>query len=180
VGRAAELARLAERWRAAAAGRAGIVLVRGDAGVGKTRLVAELAALARAEGAVVAVGRCFGSAGRVALAPVADWLRTPAVQRAATSLDPVWRTEVDRLLPDARPPARGHPTIDAWQRLRFFEGLARALTAGGRPVLLVLDNVQWCDEETRAFLAFCLGLLADAPLLVAGTLRDGDHDPGVA
>ncbi|GLY42159.1 SARP family transcriptional regulator [Amycolatopsis sp. NBRC 101858] len=180
VGRAAEVARLGERWRAAASGRAGVVLVRGDAGVGKTRLVAELAALARAEGAVVAVGRCFGTAGRVALAPVAEWLRTPAVQRAATSLDPVWRTEVDRLLPAARPTAAGHPTVDAWQRLRFFEGLARALTAGGRPVLLVLDNVQWCDEETRAFLAFCLGLLPAAPLLVAGTLRDGDLDARVA
>ncbi|RSD08635.1 SARP family transcriptional regulator [Amycolatopsis eburnea] len=179
VGRAAELARLGEAWHAAAAGRAGIVLVRGDAGVGKTRLVAELAALAGAEGAVVATGRCFGSAGRLPLAPVAEWLRTPSVQRAAGSLEPVWRAEVDRLLPAPRPAAGGHPTVDAWQRLRFFEGLARALTAGGRPVLLVLDNVQWCDEETGAFLAFCLGLLPDAPLLVAGTLRDGHVDARV-
>ncbi|MEV7095619.1 AAA family ATPase [Amycolatopsis sp. NPDC051045] len=180
VGRAAELARLGETWRAAAAGRAGFVLVRGDAGVGKTRLVAELAGLARAEGAVVAAGRCFGTPGRLALAPVADWLRTPAVQRAAAALDPVWRAEVDRLLPATRT-AVGGPLRDAgaWQRLRFFEGLARALTAGGRPVLLVLDNAQWCDEETGAFLTFCLGLLPDAPLLVAGTLREGDQDRGV-
>ncbi|WP_318307376.1 ATP-binding protein [Amycolatopsis solani] len=179
VGRAAELARLGEAWRTASAGRAGVVLVRGDAGVGKTRLVTELAGLARADGAVVAAGRCFGSAGRLPLAPVADWLRTPAVQRAAVALDPVWRAEVDRLLPAARPAAGGHPAVDAWQRLRFFEGLARALTAGGQPVLLVLDNVQWCDEETGAFLAFCLGLLPDAPLLVAATLRDGDVDARV-
>ena len=179
VGRATELARLGEAWRTAAAGRAGIVLVRGDAGVGKTRLVAELAGLARAEGAVVAAGRCFGTPGRLALAPVADWLRTPALQQAATALDPVWRAEVGRLLPAARPAAAGVPLVEAWQRLRFFEGLARALTAGGRPVLLVLDNVQWCDEETSAFLTFCLGLLPDAPLLVAGTLREGDLAPGV-
>ena len=66
---------------------------------------------------------------------------------------------------------------DAWQRLRFFEGLARALLAVGRPALLVLDNMQWCDQETLAFLSFCLGLAPDAQLLVAGTLRD-DH-PGV-
>ncbi|MFI5586697.1 ATP-binding protein [Amycolatopsis sp. NPDC051758] len=178
VGRAAELARLGEAWRTAAAGRAGIVLVRGDAGVGKTRLVAELAGLARAEGAVVAAGRCFGTPGRLALAPVADWLRTPALQQAATALDPVWRAEVGRLLPAARPTG-GRPTLEAWQRLRFFEGLGRALTAGGRPVLLVLENVQWCDEETSAFLTFCLGLLPDAPLLVAGTLREGDLAPGV-
>ncbi|GAB3142189.1 AAA family ATPase [Amycolatopsis stemonae] len=179
VVRAAVLARLVGLWRAAAAGRSGMVLVRGDAGVGKTRLVGELAALARAEGAVVAAGRCFGTPGRLAPAPVADRLRPPAVQRAAASLDPVWRAEVDRLLPATPPVAGGHPTVDAWQRLRFFEGLARALTAGGRPVLLVLDNAQWCDEETSAFVTFCLGLLPKAPLLVAGTLRDGDLDARV-
>ncbi|WP_257922706.1 ATP-binding protein, partial [Amycolatopsis iheyensis] len=179
VGRAAELARLGEAWRTAAAGRAGIVLVRGDAGVGKTRLVAELAGLAGAEGAIVATGRCFGTPGRLALAPVTDWLRTPALQRAAESLDPVWRAELARLLPAARPDG-GQPVLEAWQRPRFFEGLARALTAGGRPVLLVLDNVQWCDEETGAFLTFCLGLLPDAPLLVAATLREGALAPGVA
>ena len=71
---------------------------------------------------------------------------------------------------------------DAWQRLRFYEGLARALLATGRPLLLILDNLQWCDEETLAFLTFCLGLAAGAPLLIAGTLRD-DHPgagPGLA
>ncbi|HET6704866.1 ATP-binding protein, partial [Amycolatopsis sp.] len=182
VGRAGELARLGELWRAAAAGRAGVVLVRGDAGVGKTRLVTELAGRARAEGAVVAAGRCFGTPGRLALAPVAEWLRTPAVRRAAAALDPVWRAEVDRLLPATRTRTGGeHGIVEAWQRLRFFEGLARALTGDRqRPVLLVLDNAQWCDEETGAFIAFCVGLLPDAPLLVAATSRDGDPGPGVA
>ena len=62
--------------------------------------------------------------------------------------------------------------VDAWQRHRFFEGLARALLAVGRPMLLVLDNMQWCDQETLAFLTFCLGLDPGAQLLVAGTLRN--------
>ena len=65
---------------------------------------------------------------------------------------------------------------DAWQRHRFFEGLARALLAVGRPMLLVLDNMQWCDQETLAFLTFCLGLSASAQILVAGTLRDDNLD----
>src|SRR6202044_2907811 len=70
----------------------------------------------------------------------------------------------------------------AWQPHRFFEGLARALLAVGRPMLLVLDNMQWCDQETLAFLTFCLGLSASAQLLVAGTLRDDnlDDDPELA
>jgi tetratricopeptide (TPR) repeat protein len=71
---------------------------------------------------------------------------------------------------------------DAWQRHRFFEGLARALIAVGRPVLLVLDNMQWCDQETLAFLTFFLGLASDTPVLVAGTLRNdtSDEDPELA
>ena len=65
---------------------------------------------------------------------------------------------------------------DAWQRHRFFEGLARALMAVDRPMLLVLDNMQWCDQETLAFITFFLGLAPDVPVLVAATLRNDTHD----
>ena len=185
VGRSAELGLLQELWRTAAAGRPSFALVYGGAGVGKTRLVAEVAGLARLQGAVVASAQCFGTSGRLALAPVADWVRNPAVQSATATLDPAWRTEVDRLVPSG---GRGHrgtgsrAMADAWQRHRFFEGLARALLAVDRPMLLVLDNMQWCDQETLAFLTFCLGLSASAQILVAGTLRDDnvEADPELA
>ena len=80
----------------------------------------------------------------------------------------------------AGPAARG--TADAWQRHRFFEGLARALLAVGRPLLLVLDNMQWCDQETLAFITFCLGLADDGQVLVAATVREDnlDEDPELA
>jgi DNA-binding SARP family transcriptional activator/tetratricopeptide (TPR) repeat protein len=178
-GRSAELGVLQDAWRAAVAEGGGLVLVRGGAGVGKTRLVAEFAEVARSQGAVVAMARCFGTAGRLALAPVADWLRNHAVQSAVATLDPVWRAEVGRLIParadgDRRTSPRATP--DAWQRHRFFEGLARALIAVHRPLLLVLDNVQWCDQETLAFITFCLGLADDAQLLVAATVREDNLD----
>jgi AAA ATPase domain/Bacterial transcriptional activator domain len=174
VGRSAELSALQGTWRAALAGSGGLVLVRGGAGVGKTRLVAEVAEMARLEGAMVATARCFGAAGRLALAPVADWLRNDAVQSAAATLAPVWRAEVARLLPTGGRSTGSNATTDAWQRHRFFEGLARALTAVRRPLLLVLDNVQWCDQETMAFITLCLGLADDAQLLVAATVREED------
>ena len=71
---------------------------------------------------------------------------------------------------------------DAWQRHRFFEGLARALIAVGRPMLLVLDNVQWCDQETLAFLTFCLGLAAGARSWWPGRCATTslDEDPELA
>ena len=182
VGRSPELGLLQDLWRTAAAGRPGLALVCGGAGVGKTRLVAEVAGLARLQGAVVASAQCFGTSGQLALAPVAEWVRNPAVQSATATLDPAWRAEVDRLVPSGSRGERGagaRAMVDAWQRHRFFEGLARALLAVGRPMLLVLDNVQWCDQETLAFLAFCLGLVPGAPVLVAGTLRNDnlDEDP---
>jgi DNA-binding SARP family transcriptional activator len=183
-GRQAELRALREAWQAALAGRRGVVLVEGGAGVGKTRLVAEVAELARRQGAIVVTALCFAAPGRLALAPVADWLRDPAVQAAAATLDPARRAEVARLVPDQSPagPDPGPAALaDAWQRHRFFEGLARALLAVSRPLLLVLDNVQWCDQETLDFITFCLGLDSDGTrLLVAGTVRDdyrrGDPD----
>ena len=178
-GRSAELGVLQEAWRAAQARRRGLVLVRGGAGVGKTRLVAEVAEAARLQGAVVAVAQCFGAAGRLALAPVAEWLRSDAVQSAVASLDPVWRAEVSRLMPVGSRGASLRGTADAGQRHRFFEGLARALLAVGRPLLLVLDNIQWCDQETLAFITFCLGLADGAQILVAATLREDnvEEDP---
>jgi DNA-binding SARP family transcriptional activator/tetratricopeptide (TPR) repeat protein len=183
VGRSRELAGLEDLWRTASTGRPSLALVRGGAGVGKSRLVAEVAERARLQGAVVATTQCFGTSGRLALAPVADWLRNPAVQSATATLDPAWRAEVERLMPSGtgrrdRPPV-SRAMVEAWQRHRFFEGLARALIAVDRPTLLVLDNVQWCDQETLAFLTLFLGLVADARILVAGTLRDDnlDEDP---
>jgi DNA-binding SARP family transcriptional activator len=179
VGRRRELRRLQDLWRAAAAGRPGLALVGGGAGVGKTRLAAEIAEMARLQGAVVASSQCFGTSGRLALAPVADWLRNPAVQAAAATLDPAWRTEVRRLVPARERGERAagsRSMADAWQHHRFFEGLARALIAVGRPVLLVLDNMQWCDQETLAFLTFFLGLAPGTPVLVAGTLRNDTLD----
>jgi DNA-binding SARP family transcriptional activator len=179
VGRSRELGLLQDLWRAAAAGSRGLAVVRGGAGVGKTRLVTEIAERALLHGAVVATSQCFGTSGRLALAPVADWLRHPAVHSAAATLDPAWRSEVGRLVPAEGHDGRGtglRAMADAWQRHRFFEGIARALLAVGRPTLLVLDNMQWCDQETLAFITFCLGLADGAPLLVAATLRDDALD----
>jgi DNA-binding SARP family transcriptional activator len=178
IGRSAELGMLEDVWRAAAAGEPRMALVRGGAGVGKTRLVAEVAGLARGQGAVVAGTRCFGASGRLALAPVADWLRNPVVQSAAATLDPASRAEVGRLVPTGGHGSGTRALADAWQRHRFFEGLARALQAVGRPLLLVLDNMHWCDQETLAFVTFCLTRAEGTPLLVAGTVRGDGHDDG--
>jgi hypothetical protein len=61
-------------------------VVAGGPGVGKSRLAAELSGIVQGDGAVVATTRCFGMSGRLALAPVADWLRTSDLQDAISRL----------------------------------------------------------------------------------------------
>jgi DNA-binding SARP family transcriptional activator len=187
VGRGKELDLMFRHWQQAREGQSGLVVVSGDAGVGKTRLVADLAATARAEGSVVATTRCFGQSGALALSPVADWLRSDELRSAAGLLEPVWQIEVDRLVPRLDSPPSGNAShadpsanrdnsgmVDAWQRHRFFEGISRAFLAVDRPMLLVLDDIQWCDPETMAWLVFLFGFIEDRRLLVAATVRSGE------
>ena len=184
IGRHAELDQLCGRWQRALDGMSELVLVVGEAGVGKSRLVAEVGLRAAREGAVVASARCFGVSGRLALAPVAEWLRNPELRAPIASLDAVWRTEVERLAPppsiggaspggaeDVTPSGALRAGTEAWQRLRFFEGLARAVLAAERPTMLVLDDMQWCDNDTMLWVAFLLDAAEHAPLLVVSTAR---------
>jgi DNA-binding SARP family transcriptional activator/tetratricopeptide (TPR) repeat protein len=185
VGREREFDQVLESWNNVVDGRPRLLVVTGDAGVGKSRLISELAHQARTDGAVVATTRCFGMAGTLALNPAADWLRHPRVQRSLATLDAASRAEVDRLIPGAagdidggkrerplpEPVAASRAMVDAWRRHRFFEGLARGILAVGQPTLLVLDDLHWCDDETAAWLPFLLGRAAGTPLLVAATAR---------
>ncbi|MGW0176173.1 ATP-binding protein [Rhodococcus sp. NPDC003322] len=173
VGRDTELADLDAVWQRAGAGHAELVVVRGDAGVGKTRLVAELTRRVRRQGTLVARSRCFAAAGRLPLAPVADWLREPAIAGRVAGLDPGVRGEVDRLTGTGDRAATNTPIgmADAWRRHRFVDALALALLAGGRRTLLVVDDLQWCDPETLDFLGYLVTANPHAPLLVAATTR---------
>jgi DNA-binding SARP family transcriptional activator len=172
VGRERELGLLQQRWQETLAGVAGFALVNGEAGVGKSRLLDEVSAVVRRAGAATMRARCFAARGRLALAPVSEWLRSPALRPARSRLDPVWAREVDRLVPerDTDPVDLPRPLADAWQRHRFFEGLARVVLSAG-PALLVLDDLQWCDEDTLAWLQLLLHLGRGCPLLVLAAAR---------
>jgi DNA-binding SARP family transcriptional activator len=185
VGRAGEWATALATWREAAGGAAWLLLVSGEAGVGKTRLLDELARAVQAAGGRVARARAYETGGRLPWGPVIDWLRTDALQAPVAQLDPAWRSELARLVPElsvpAAPAAGGDaglfalPGGDALQRRRLLDAVGRAL-AGGGPVLLTLDDLQWCDEDTIDAVGFVLHTYPGAPVLVAATLRDHEVD----
>jgi hypothetical protein len=63
------------------------------------------------------------------------------------------------------------PLNEHWQRQRFFQSLARAALSTLQPLLLLLDDLQWCDQETLEWLHYLLRFDPAAPLLVVGTMR---------
>jgi DNA-binding SARP family transcriptional activator len=182
VGHKREWERLQAAWLQAVEGPAGFVLVTGEAGIGKSRLADELLCLAEGQGFTVARTRSYAAEGQLSLAPAADWLRGDVLRRNLAKLDPVWRTEVSRILPEVvsecpeLPPYE--PITEYGQRQRFFEALARAVFAAPQPLLLLIDDLQWCDQETLEWLHFLLRFDRDAKMLILGTARYEEVAPG--
>lgn len=115
------------------------------------------------QGAVVSVTRCFDSTG-------CRCRPYPCGPRVAGRRRPSVPASSDESA--AQPlPVDVQEANDGWQRHRFFEGVGRALLAASRPTLLVLDNVQWCDQGTLSFTTFLLNLAPRAPVLFAVTAR---------
>jgi predicted ATPase len=181
AGRARELALLRSKLDGAQANFGGLVLLAGEPGIGKTRLLLELAADAGRQGMQVCWGRCWESEGAPPFWPWieilravlrerdASWLRTQLGTGASSIADLV--PEVRELLPDL--PAA--PSLDpAEARFRLFDSVTSALhrISRARAVLLLLDDLHWADKPSLLLLQFLVEHLADARILIAGTYRD--------
>jgi DNA-binding CsgD family transcriptional regulator len=183
IGRERELARL----RAAMAANVRLLLVSGDAGVGKTRFTSEGMACAAAQGVVAVRGECLPLAGTLPLLPIAAALSELAGIDEGTLLDaalaaapPYVRDEVARLLPrlgSGDGPAGGG-LEEAWQRARLFSALAEFLeavaTTSGSSVGLLVEDVHWADSTTLDCLTFLAYTGRQAPVTVVATCR-GDE-----
>lgn len=182
VGREPELALLREAFEGARAGRGGAVLVSGEAGIGKTRLVRELEDLARASDAIVVWGRSQEVRGAPPYWPWAQVLE--ALMRAAEGAMDL-SVELEGSAPSlARvAPALGAtvpPTVDEHTeepesaRFQLFVAVERLLqrVAEAAPVVVVLDDLQWADPATLSLLEFLASGLADDRVLLAATCRD--------
>jgi DNA-binding SARP family transcriptional activator len=195
VGRAPEWAALLDAYAAVAAdGR--LVVIEGEAGIGKTRLAAELAGHARAGGAAVVAGRCYEEEAGVAYGPFIEALRAvlaagpPGAHGAAgdgprmrsgpalAGVSGHWLAEAGRLLPEL---AETHPGLPdpgplhgPAARRQFLEGVSQVLAAacaGPVPGLLVLDDLHWADEASLDVLAYLVHRLPGRPLLVVACWR---------
>lgn len=171
VGRSEEWRNLQVAWSASMRGRAQIVLLLGEAGIGKSRLAEEMIQWAFRQGIACATARCYAAEQSLAFAPVTQWLRSCRISSAG---DP-WLVEVSRLLPEIavqRPdlPAP-RPMQENWQRQVFFDALVNTISSSNRPLLLWIDDLQWCDQDSMEWIHFYLQKKQEDRLLVIATAR---------
>jgi DNA-binding SARP family transcriptional activator/tetratricopeptide (TPR) repeat protein len=179
VGRRAEQERTQRVWRASATGRAQLLLVTGEPGIGKTRLVDELARDVAAEGHAVSRTRAYEAVGRLPWGPVIDWLRSEALRPTVERLEPVWLVELSRLLPElriGRPDLPEASSVGDDRRRQLFDAIAHVVLMHPTPLLLVVDDLQWTDADTVELIGFLIRRLPDTPLLVAATVRSEEVD----
>ena len=164
--------------RQAAAGHGGTVLVAGDAGIGKTRLVAELGERARAAGAQMLVGRCIDLIGaEVPYLPVAEAIRPLTAREDVRELLGSAR-ELHWLLPEMvlaeeHPRLGGGPPRSQLGLLGELLALL-ATAAAAESVVLVLEDLHWADRSTLDLIAFLAHNLSEQRVLLVGTYRDDE------
>ncbi|MGH9002088.1 MAG: AAA family ATPase, partial [Acidimicrobiia bacterium] len=180
VGREAEMSRLSARLSEASAGRGGVVMLTGGAGIGKSRMLEELAGWAVRQGATVLSGSCFESEWSPPYGPFADALGahaaagTPQELRIDLGLGAAPLAQlvpaVRQALPDVGDPVPVQPDEE---RFRLLDSMAQFLVALARrtPVLVCLDDFHWADKGSVAMLRHVARTAGHSRLLVVGAYR---------
>ena len=189
IGRDRELKALEQALQAATDCIGGCILLSGEAGIGKSRLAAELRLRAAADRFVILAGHCFEQDSSFPYAPWMDALRaflaTKNPAEIAELLGPL-ASEVVKLLPELAlllPWAQPSPALDPpAERYRLFESLARLIAslAAVHPFLIVLEDLHWSDDQSLAFLDFIARRIAALPILILSTYRSEDLSPRLA
>lgn len=181
VGRAQEAAETRAHWQRAVAGQGQTILVSGEPGIGKTRLLRELAALAEISGGQVLWGECYAEGGPP-YAPIGRILRALAAPpHSLPPLPPAIQADLVTLglpahsVPAATPNPPLDPTAEQW---RVFESAVELLAAlaAVRPILLVIDDAHWADSGTLWLIRHLARRLRAHRVLLALTYREVELD----
>jgi DNA-binding CsgD family transcriptional regulator/tetratricopeptide (TPR) repeat protein len=185
IGRAHERNALSQLINRTRSGRGQVALLSGEAGMGKSHLIAEIKAKAASEDFLVLQGICFQMDSSYPYAPLLDMLRTSvAAIPLMENPDPIV-LEFARLLPelqfsstDTLPASLSDPEQE---KRRLFAALTRFFKERARqqPVLLVIEDLHWCDDISLEFLLFLARSCVALPLLLLMTYRNDEIQPGL-
>src|ERR1700754_2021678 len=174
VGRRPEVSALGAALDRATLGKPTGVLMSGDAGVGKSRLVAEAVERAAAAGFTVLVGRCLDTAeSALPYLPFTEIVGTLAATRPELVAEHV---ALRHPLPGGVAPGTGAGEPRALGQLEVFDAVLSVLDdlSAATPVLLVVEDLHWSDRSSRDLLAFLLSRLTGQRLVVLATYRSDD------
>lgn len=183
IGRVPELQRLEARLRTASAGEAAAEVIGGEAGVGKSRLVAAFAEQARSAGCRILVGSCLDLGERgLPYAPFVAVFRALIRDVESASLAALLgpgRAELSRLLPELGVQAGAAAPLDETSpqaQSRLFELILGVLErlARSAPVLLVIEDIHWADQSTRDLLSFLVRVLRHSRVMFLITVRSDE------
>src|SRR5215203_2449052 len=185
VGRDFEWAALLEAYGSIGEG-GHVVVVEGEAGIGKTRLVEDFVAHVREAGATAVVARCYSGEKSLAYGPLVEGLSAALVREGRDRLKDLpdaSRQEAARLLPElSSPDSPPAPPLDTpGARSRFFGEVVRVLLAildGPPPGVLFIDDLHWADDASLGLLNYLIRRLEDKPLFVLLTWRTEDVPEG--
>ncbi|GAB4433264.1 MAG: AAA family ATPase [Anaerolineae bacterium] len=186
VGRAAEWAALLNACAASSQGH--VVILQGEAGIGKTRLAEEFLAHAQAQGSVTLTARCYAGETNLAYSLFIEGLRSALSQsHLAAQLAEApdhWLSEAVRLLPELatlRPGLPAAPPLDSpGAQSRFFEGILQLLLAlcrGPQPGVILFDDLHWADAASLDLLTYLVRRLRGRPLCLIFTWRSESAVP---
>jgi DNA-binding SARP family transcriptional activator len=181
VGRDRQWKALTSAWKGALRGQGRIVLIDGESGVGKSRLADEFLRWVVAEGGTTLRGRSYDRRAGIPYEPVVEALRGALTAPGLAGTSPEWLSEVARLVPELRerfpslPLAGEARPTEGW---RLFEGVAQLLVAiaAERPVAVVVDDLQWCDEDSCNLIRFLTRRLEHSAVLWLGLLTPGEAE----
>src|SRR5690349_10730875 len=183
-GREAHLDQLTACWQAAAAGAGQVVVLTGEAGIGKTSLLAELTRRVGLAGARIAVGAGMDVVGETPFGLWLDLARSLVATAAPTPADAGWPIELNRLAPGlagrlGRPGLPPAVTAPELERLRVFDAVLRLVewSCADRPLLLALDDAHRADRASLRLTAHVGRRLDRLPVLVVLTRRDRPSRP---
>src|SRR5262245_54820491 len=184
IGREAQLALLTDLLTQACGGQSRVALIAGEAGIGKSRLVAEVTAIATRHGAHSLQGRCFEQYRAFPYALLMDLLRAFCAGRSADVLMRALGATAAELvkispdlataLPHLTPTPRLEPEQEKRRLFQAYTQFVQQLTVAGQPLLLVVEDLHWCDDTSLEWLLAFARQLASQPLLVLLTYRDNE------